>query len=44
MGDNRPVSKDSRMLGTFSPDEIIGRVKYRLYPFNKFGNVDKNAK
>ena len=41
MGDNRPVSKDSRMLGNFTPSDIVGRVKYRLFPFSKFGKIDK---
>lgn len=41
LGDNRPVSKDSRMLGTFTKDKFIGRVKYRLFPFTKFGKIDK---
>lgn len=41
LGDNRPVSKDSRMLGTFSEEEIVGKVKIRLFPFNKFGKIDK---
>ena len=41
LGDNRPVSKDSRMLGVFTKDDFIGRVKYRLYPFSKFGKIDK---
>lgn len=39
MGDNRPVSKDSRMLGTFSKEDIIGRVSIRFYPFDKIGKV-----
>lgn len=41
MGDNRPVSKDSRALGAFTKDEIVGRVRIRLFPFNKFGKIDK---
>ncbi len=41
MGDNRVVSKDSRVLGNFTRDDILGRVKYRLFPFNKFGSIDK---
>ena len=41
MGDNRGVSKDSRALGTFSKSDLVGRVKYRLYPFSKFGNINK---
>ena len=39
LGDNRPVSYDSRYFGTVSTDEIIGKTKYRVYPFNKMGNV-----
>lgn len=41
MGDNRPISKDSRSIGPVKEKEITGRVKYRLYPFSKFGKVDK---
>ena len=41
MGDNRPVSKDSRMLGNFTKKEIVGKVTIRLYPFNKIGKIDK---
>lgn len=40
LGDNRPVSKDSRVLGPFKKVDIVGRVSYRLFPFNKFGKVD----
>ena len=40
LGDNRPVSKDSRSLGAFTEDEIIGRVRFRLFPFSKFGRVE----
>ena len=41
LGDNRPVSKDGRVLGNFTKKEILGRVKYRLFPFSKFGKIDK---
>ena len=41
MGDNRPVSKDSRMLGNFTKNDIVGRVRIRLFPFDKFGKIDK---
>lgn len=41
MGDNRPVSKDSRSVGAFKKENFFGRVKYRLYPFSKFGKIDK---
>ena len=44
LGDNRPVSKDSRVLGPFTKKEIVGRVSFRLFPFSKFGRVDKNDK
>ncbi len=40
LGDNRPVSKDSRMLGNFTKKDIIGKVKFRIFPFNKFGKID----
>ncbi len=40
MGDNREVSKDSRMLGNFKKEELIGRVKIRLYPFDKMGKIE----
>ncbi len=39
LGDNRPVSKDSRILGPFTKKDILGRVKLRLFPFNKIGIV-----
>lgn len=40
MGDNRNNSLDSRYIGTISKDKILGSVKYRLFPFNKFGKVN----
>ena len=39
LGDNRVISKDSRMLGTFKENDIIGRVNFRLFPFNKIGSI-----
>ena len=39
LGDNRDVSKDSRMLGNFTEKDFIGRVGLRIYPFNKIGFV-----
>ena len=41
MGDNRPVSKDSRALGAFTKKDIVGRVSIRIFPFKKIGKVDK---
>lgn len=37
MGDNRPVSADSRSWGLLPRQNIIGRVDVRLLPFNKAG-------
>ena len=34
LGDNRPVSNDSRNLGPFSEDRIMGVAFFVLYPFN----------
>ncbi len=39
LGDNRPNSKDSRYLGPFKKDKILGRVLIRLFPFNKIGKI-----
>ena len=41
MGDNRNISKDSRMIGTKKKDRIIGKTNFVIYPFNKFGKVEK---
>lgn len=40
LGDNRPVSKDSRVLGNFTKEDIIGKVRIRIFPFNKIGKID----
>ena len=41
MGDNRPVSFDSRYeeVGPVARDEIIGKVWIRIWPLSKFGSV-----
>ncbi|GAF40772.1 signal peptidase I [Agrilactobacillus composti DSM 18527 = JCM 14202] len=36
MGDNRSVSKDSRMIGTIKRADIVGIVKFRYWPVTKF--------
>ena len=35
LGDNRNNSSDSRAIGYFSKDHVIGKVKLRFWPFNK---------
>lgn len=35
MGDNRPMSSDSRTWGTLNRDFIVGRAWIRLWPFQK---------
>lgn len=35
MGDNRPVSEDSRMIGFISINKLVGKVSLRYYPFNQ---------
>lgn len=41
LGDNRANSLDSRNrnLGTIGYEDIVGTVKFRLYPFDKIGTV-----
>lgn len=41
MGDNRGVSKDSRMIGAIKKKDIIGKTNFVIYPFNKFGKVSE---
>ena len=36
MGDNRPSSIDSRALGCFPEDDVLGRVVIRFLPFRVF--------
>lgn len=37
LGDDRLVSKDSRNVGTFQKEAIVGEVKFRYWPINKVG-------
>lgn len=39
LGDNRIVSKDSRLLGPINKKNIQGKAIYRIYPFNKIGGI-----
>lgn len=38
VGDNRINSKDSRIIGFISKEQIIGKSHFTIYPFNRFGN------
>jgi len=48
MGDNRPLSLDSRMIGPITREKIVGRTLIRLYPFSQIslfpGSVDVSPK
>lgn len=39
MGDNRPHSSDSRDFGPVAPSEFIGKVFFRYWPVDRFGQV-----
>lgn len=39
LGDNRLVSKDSRIFGFVAADQIKGEVVLRYFPFDKMGSV-----
>ena len=41
MGDHRSVSIDSRyqIIGTVSSEQLIGKVKFRIWPITRFGPV-----
>jgi len=40
LGDNRPYSLDSTELGPIEKSRITGKAIFRVYPFNKFGEID----
>ena len=39
LGDNRTSSKDSRFFGMINISQIIGKVKYRIFPINRLGKI-----
>lgn len=41
MGDNRPQSTDCRSFGCIPIDKIEGKVAFRFWPLNTWGNPDK---
>lgn len=40
VGDNRGDSLDSRMIGSVSEKQIIGKTSFIVYPFKRFGSVN----
>lgn len=39
LGDNRPISKDSRSIGLIDEKNIVGKSVFRLWPVSKFGTI-----
>ena len=39
LGDNRPVSNDSRYFGPINKKEIKGTVSFTIFPFGHFGKI-----
>lgn len=37
LGDNRQISRDSRMIGSVTEDDILGTTELVLFPLNRFG-------
>ena len=43
MGDNRPVSQDSRYFGPIARDLIVGRAWLRYFPLDRIGILERPA-
>ena len=39
LGDNRPISKDSRTIGLIDEKNILGKAEFRIWPINKIGSI-----
>lgn len=39
LGDNRPISKDSRSIGLIDEKDIVGKSVFRLWPITKIGTL-----
>jgi len=40
LGDNRRISKDSRIIGMIKEKNIMADVKFVFWPLDRFGTVD----
>lgn len=40
MGDNRKISKDSRIIGPVKEKDILGTTNFILFPFTKIGKIN----
>ncbi|MDS0528446.1 signal peptidase I [Clostridium sp. SHJSY1] len=40
LGDNRPVSMDSRIFGLIDKSQVEGKAIFRVYPFNEAGKIN----
>lgn len=40
LGDNRLISEDSRRIGSVDKKDILGKVKFRVWPFKSIGTVN----
>lgn len=41
LGDNRPISKDSRSIGLIDEEDIVGKAVLRIWPITKIGSIYK---
>lgn len=39
LGDNRPISKDSRVVGLIDINDIVGKAVFRLWPISTIGSI-----
>lgn len=39
LGDNRPISKDSRTIGLIGEEDIVGKSIVRIWPLTKIGSI-----
>ena len=41
LGDNRPISKDSRQIGLIDEEDILGKAVVRIWPITKIGLLNE---